>query len=90
MTKQAIDFQKMTFSNWYNAVAMVQEQTTSVMDAMLEQNTWMPADGRKVVQSWLDACQSEQERFKTYLETSFTNLEKMVTKPKKSTPAKAK
>ena len=54
ITKQLIDFQKMSFSNWYNAVAMVQDQSTSAMDMMLDQSTWVPEDGRKVVQNWLD------------------------------------
>lgn len=90
ITKQVIDFQKMSFSGWYNAVAMVQDQTTSAMDMVLDQNTWVPEDGRRAVQSWLNACQNERDRFKSYVDEGFSTVEKLITKGKKAAPAKAK
>ena len=87
--KQVIDFQKMSFSNWYNAAAMVQDQTTSAMDTMLDQSTWVPEDGRKMVQSWLNACQQERNRFKKYVDESFSCLEKYLVQETKVAPAKA-
>ena len=41
ITKQVLDFQKMSFSNWYDAVALLQDQATSAMDMVLDKNTWM-------------------------------------------------
>ncbi|MGD8834473.1 MAG: hypothetical protein PVJ84_07440 [Desulfobacteraceae bacterium] len=90
ITKQVIDFQKMSFSSWYNAVAMVQDQTTTAMDMVLDQSTWVPEDGRKVVQSWLNACQNERDRFKSYVDEGFSSVEKLIAKGKKTAPAKAK
>lgn len=84
ITKQVIDFQKMSFANWYNAVAMVQDQTTSAMDVVLDQSTWVPEDGRKAVQGWLSACQEERDRFKAYIDGSFTSVEKYMAKGKKA------
>ncbi len=84
ITKQVIDFQKMSFSNLYNAIAMVQDQTTSAMDIMRAQSTWVPEDGRKAVQSWLSACQEERDRFKSYVDGSFSSVEKYLAKGKKA------
>ena len=89
ITKQVIDFQKMSFANLYNAIAMVQDQTTSAMDIVLSQSTWVPEDGRKVVQGWLSACQEERDRFKSYVDGSFSSVEKYMDKSKK-TAAKSK
>lgn len=88
ITKQMIDFQKMSFSNWYNAIAMVQDQATSAMDMMLDQSTWVPEDGRKAVQGWLGACQEERDRFKSYIDGSFTSVEKYMGKGKKAAKSK--
>jgi hypothetical protein len=90
ITKQVIDFQKMSFSNWYNAMAMVQDQTRSAMDIVLDQSTWVPEDGNKAVKSWLDACQDERDRFKAYVDEGFSSMEKYFAKSKKSATAKAK
>lgn len=90
ITKQVIDFQKMSFANWYNAMAMVQDQTTSAMGMMLDQSTWVPEEGRKAVQGWMDACQQERNRFKAYVDESFTSMEKYLATGKKGSPAKAK
>jgi len=89
ITKQVIDFQKMSFANLYNAIAMVQDQTTSAMDIVLSQSTWVPEDGRKVVQGWLSACQEERDRFKSYVDGSFSSVEKYMAKGQK-TAAKSK
>ncbi len=84
ITKQVIDFQKMSFANLYNAIAMVQDQTTSAMDIVLSQSTWVPEDGRKVVQGWLSACQEERDRFKSYVDGSFSSVEKYLAKGQKA------
>jgi Mg2+/Co2+ transporter CorB len=90
ITKQVIDFQKMSFSNWYNAMAMVQDQTTSAMDMVLDQSTWVPEDGRKAAQNWLNVFQEERNRFKVYVDEGFSSMEKYIAKSKKAVPAKAK
>ena len=37
ISKQAINFQKMTFENWYKAMTLMQDQAVSTMDKMLDQ-----------------------------------------------------
>ena len=90
ITKQVLDFQKMSFANWYDTVAMLQDQATSAMDMVLDQNTWMPEEGRKAIQSWVSACQQERGRFKSYVDEGFAGIEKLMTESKKAVQPKAK
>ena len=90
ITKQVLDFQKMSFSSWYNAVSLLQDQATSAMDMVLDQNTWMPEEGRKAIQSWVSACQTERGRFKSYIDEGFAGLEKIMDEDKKGVQPKQK
>ena len=87
ISKQAINFQKMTFDNWYKAMTRVQDQAVSTMDMMLNQATWLPEDGRNTIQNWVGAMQDGQERFKGYMDDSFVSLEKVFA-PKAAAKAK--
>ncbi len=78
MTKKVIDFQKMSFDHWYNAMSMIQDQAGSTMDLVLNQATWIPEDGRNTLRNWVNVCQQERGRFKTYVDKGFTALEKAV------------
>jgi hypothetical protein len=90
ITKQVLDFQKMSFSNWYASVAMLQDQATTAMDMVLDQNTWMPEEGRKAIHSWVSACKQERGRIKSYVDEGFTGLEKIVAEGKRAVQPKPK
>jgi prenyltransferase beta subunit len=90
ITRQVLDLQKMSFANWYDAVAMLQDQATTAMDMVLDQNTWMPEEGRKAIQSWVSACQQERGRFKSYIDEGFAGLEKIVAEGKRAVQPKPK
>lgn len=84
LAKQMIDFQKMSFSNWYDTVVLLQDQATSAMNLALQQNVWLPKEGQKTIQDWLDASQQEPSRFRKYVDKTFADLEKNFSKSKKS------
>ena len=89
ITKQMIDFQKMSFENWFKTVSLVQDQTVSAMDNMLDQASWLPEDGRNAIQNWMGAAQDERDRFKGYVDSGFVSLEKTFTDaPPKTAKAK--
>ncbi len=90
IAKQAIDFQKSFFMSGYNAVAMVQDQAASAMDKMMNQTSLVPEEGRQTIKSWVNACQEERNRFKSYVEDSFSGLEKHLAPESKSVPAESK
>ena len=78
ITKSVIDFQKKSFDSLYDTMAQAQSQAISTMDMMLNQAAWMPEDGRSAIQSWMNVCQEERNRFKSYIDKGFTALEKAV------------
>jgi hypothetical protein len=78
--KQAIGIQKGTFTSWYDAVAIAQDQAASAMDLVLDQTGLVPEEGRKALSSWVSACQQERGRLKSYMDTGFSNLEKLIVK----------
>ena len=90
ITKQAIDFQKTAFNSWYNAVTMVQDQAAATVETLMNQTSLVPEDGRQAIKSWVGACQAERNRFKSYVEDSFSGLEKTLSQKSKRAVAKAK
>ena len=90
ITKQAIDFQKTAFNSWYNAVTMVLDQAAVAVETMMNQTSLVPQDGRQAIKGWLNACQAERNRFKSYVEDSFSGLEKHLAPQSKSAVAKPK
>ena len=89
-TKQVIDFQKTSFSSWYDAVSLLQNQASSAVDTMIDQSTWIPEEGRQAISSWISVCEQERDRLKSYIDDSFAGVENLMATSKKSTPAKAK
>jgi len=83
MTKKIIDFQKMSFDHLYNTMALIQDQAESTLDLMLNQSTWIPENGRNALSSWVNVCQQERGRFKSYVDKGFATLEKTVTETAK-------
>lgn len=90
ITQQVIDFQKTSFSSIYDAVATLQDQTVNTVDKLLDQSTWLPDEGRKAIRGWVDACQVERARFKSYVDDGFTGLEKSIGLGKTASATKSK
>jgi len=90
IAKQAIDFQKSSFNSWYNAVTMVQDQAAAAVDTMMNQNRLVPEEGRQAIKSWVNVCQEERNRFKAYVEDSFSGFEKRLVRESKSASTKSK
>lgn len=78
--KQVIGFQKSAFTSCYDVVANAQDQAVSAMNLVLDHSSIMPEEGRKALSNWVSACQQERGRLKSYMDTGFSNLEKLVSK----------
>ena len=78
--KQVIGLQKSVFASCYDVVAIAQDQAISAMNMVLDQAGVMPEEGRKALSSWVSACQQERGRLKSYMDTGFSNLEKIIGK----------
>ena len=75
IAKQMIDFQKTMFDNTFNAMVLVQEQTERMANTLLDQASWMPADGRKAIHGWVDAFKKGREDFKKGVDENYKRVE---------------
>ena len=55
--KQMAQFNKTAFDNSYNTMTMFREQNEKMANSLLDQATWMPEEGKKVINEWMKALQ---------------------------------
>lgn len=75
MFKQMIDFQKNTFDNSFRAMSNLQEQGEKMTEAFLDQAHWLPAEGKKAVNDWIETYKSGRTSFKKAVEDHFEKIE---------------
>jgi len=75
IAKQMVEFQKATFDNSFNAMAMVQEQAERMINMGLDQANWLPEEGKKVVDAWLKSYKKGREDFKQIVDGNFARVE---------------
>ena len=90
IAKQMIDFNKTTFDNSFSAMIMLQEQTEKMVNMSLEQTTWLPENGKEVVNEWLVTYKKGREDFKKTMDENFKKVETFFTDYSKTrkTPSK--
>jgi hypothetical protein len=89
MAKQMIDFHKATFDNTFNAMVMLQDQTEKMVGTFLEQATWLPEEGKRVIDEWLGAYKKGREDFKKLVDDNFTKVEDFFAGAEKNKKPKA-
>jgi polyhydroxyalkanoate synthesis regulator phasin len=73
--KQMVDFNKAAFDNTFSAMATVQEQTEKMAKTVLEQATWLPEEGKKVINEWIQAYKKGREDYKKLVDENFKRVE---------------
>ncbi|MGB5987130.1 MAG: hypothetical protein WBG37_17635, partial [Desulfobacterales bacterium] len=76
IAQQMMDFQKLTFAGFYDALTLAQNQAASTVTMTLDQAAWLPPEGRKAILSWMDACQEGREQFKSLVQESYSSMER--------------
>lgn len=75
IVKQMLQTNKAVFETSFNSMAALQDQMEQTMNMFLEQTTWIPAEGKKVVEEWLKAYRKGRENFKSSVDESFKKVE---------------
>ena len=75
MAKQMIDFQKATFDNTFSAMVMLQEQTERMVQTLMGQATFLPDEGKKMLNEWVQSFKKGREEFKKAVDESFGKVE---------------
>ena len=75
MVKQVIDFNKATLDNAYNAMSLLQEQAERFGQSTLDQATWLPEEGKKVINDLSAAYKKGRDDFKKGIDEAFKKVE---------------
>jgi hypothetical protein len=75
LTKQMIDFNKASFDNTFTAMVLLQEQTEKMVNAFMEQATWLPREGKKALNEWVETVKKGREDFKKVVDQGFGKVE---------------
>ena len=75
MAKQMIDFQKATFDNTFEAMVLLQDQTERMVGTFMEQTTFLPEEGKKMLREWVQTFKKGREEFKKAMDEGFGKVE---------------
>lgn len=76
MLKQLITFNQTAFNNAVGTMASMQEQFEQVAKTVLEQANWLPAEGVRAIEDWVEAVKTGQNNFREYVDDSYQKVEK--------------
>jgi gamma-glutamyl:cysteine ligase YbdK (ATP-grasp superfamily) len=74
--KQMIEFNQATFNNTFQAMMLLQDQFERVAQTAIDQSNWLPAEGRKAIENWVEAYKTGRDNYKSYVEDSYKKVEK--------------
>ena len=72
--KQMIEFQKATFDNSFNAAVMLQDQAAQLFNTSIEQASWVPEEGKQMVDEWVRIYKTGRDDFKSAVDENFDKL----------------
>jgi polyhydroxyalkanoate synthesis regulator phasin len=75
IAKQMVDFNKKAFDNSFEAMAVLQDQTEKLVAAMMQQTTFFPEEGKKLINDWLKTYKKGREEFKTAADENFKKVD---------------
>jgi hypothetical protein len=74
--KQMIEFNQATFNNTFQAMVLLQDQFERIAQTAIEQANWLPAEGRKAIENWVEAYKTGRDNYKSYVDDSYKKVEK--------------
>jgi len=75
VVKQIIDFNKTTFESTFNAITLLQNQAEGMVNMFLQQATWIPEDGKKILNEWVAAFKKGRDDFKRAIDENSKRVE---------------
>jgi polyhydroxyalkanoate synthesis regulator phasin len=75
--KQIVQFNKNAFDQGYNAMEMLRNQNEKMTNSLLDQATWLPEEGKKAVNEWMQLYKKGCGDFKKTADQHYKNAEKL-------------
>jgi hypothetical protein len=74
ITKQILEFNKVLFDNTFKSMTFLHDQTEQYVFRFLEKATWVPTDGKKAVNEWVNTYKKGIEYFKVYADDNYKKV----------------
>ena len=74
MLKQMLDFNKTAFDNSFKAMLTIGEQNEKMVNTFMTQATWIPEEGKKLIQNWVDAYNKGCQDFKKTADDNYKKV----------------
>jgi polyhydroxyalkanoate synthesis regulator phasin len=84
MLKQMLEFNKAAFDNSFNAMLTISEQNEKMVNTFLEQATWMPEEGKKLIKEWVETYKKGGQDFKKTADANYKKISDFFESAKKS------
>lgn len=88
--QQLISFNKTAFDNGFNALMALQNQAEKMVNSYLEQATWIPEEGKKVIDDWNKAYKKGCQDSKKLVDENFRRAEGLFVGTQKATKTKTR
>ncbi len=75
IAKQMVDFNKTAFDNSFEAMSALQDQAEKMFIASMEQTSFFPAEGKKLINEWIKTYKKGREDFKAAANENFKKVE---------------
>jgi hypothetical protein len=75
--KQMVQFNKNAFYQSYNAMDMLRKQNEKMTNSFLDQATWLPEEGKKAVNEWMQLYKKGCSDFKKTADQNYKDVEKL-------------
>ncbi len=80
LLNQMIKFNKTILDNAFKAMQMAQDQGEKMINSLVDQASWLPADGKKTITDWVKAYQKGCNDFKANVDSQYQKVEDFLTK----------
>lgn len=74
---QMVDFQKIFFENSCNLMDICNNHCEQIMHMSIDQNTWIPEDGKKICSHWIEIYQKNMNNYKEFMDTNFNKVREL-------------
>jgi hypothetical protein len=75
--KQMVQFNKNAFYQGYSAMDMLRKQNEKMTNSFLDQATWLPEEGKKAVNEWMQLYKKGCNDFKRTADQNYKDVEKL-------------
>jgi len=75
IAKQMVDFNKTAFDNSFEAMSALQDQAEKMFLATMEQTSFFPEEGKKLINEWVKNYKKGRSEFKAAADENFKKVE---------------